>query len=421
MTPEDKRPLGQPPEPQTEEKLPGTAPDYNSNPGYSNPNPNPNTSSNPYGPIYGDTNQSVPPSTPMPNFAERPIVIGGNSSKPRRGKKALLLAGLLLLLLVGGGAAAYAYYSQPSKVVADALSNAAFSETLAAKGVATIKSQDDNGDFTINYNVTGSDQDGYKAGVQVKANVAPVSIDVSGEFINSKEGDLYFKIDKAKEILQNIFGASNPDALKQYENLIALVDNKWVKVTASELGDSSLDSECYIKLENDIKANKSIADEAKKAYADNQFFVVDKTLNSESIGGVDSIHYKMKLDEAKTKSFVSAFKNTQLYKKLKQCQSSLDLDEENAAEFARDSNKANIEVWISRWSHELTKVKINGSDNGANYDVSTETTWDEPFTIDIPKDVTPWQKVIDEYEKMLQTSLYGAPTEVESANTFRFL
>jgi hypothetical protein len=412
MSPDDKRPLGQPPGTQPGESLPPTT---------SEPAP----SAPPYGPVFSDNAPNPQAPTPMPNFAEQPIVIGGGSPPPRKRGKKLLFIIALLLVLVGGGAAAYAYYSQPSKVIGDALSNAAFSDTAAVKGTATIKSEENSGKFTINFDAAGSDQTGTKANVQVKADMAPVSIDLSAGFLTTKAGDLYFKIDKAKEILQNVFGASNPEALKPYDSLIALVDNKWVKVTAKELGDNSLNSECYIKLDAEAKQNKSIYEDAKKAYEKNQFITIEQTLDSETVSGKDSIHYKIKIDEAKLKSFITEFKKTQLYKKLQDCDKTFELDEDSAGEFAKNVNKSNIEVWVSRWSHEFTKFKLSGSEDGTSYEVVAEPTWNQPVNIEEPKDFTPWQKVMDEYEKILTQTLYGGGSttiepSVESARTFRF-
>jgi hypothetical protein len=151
----------------------------------------------PFSPVINSspTSPVMPPSAPM---------------KPKGGRKKILLivVGAVIAVLGIGSYTAYAlWYNNPGKVSDDA-----FRSVLTAKSAnytgkiefAPAKGTG-SGATTIEFNGQG-DQNNSQINLKVDINVAPISIKLGTSLISSKAGDLYFKIDNAKDIL-NTFGS----------------------------------------------------------------------------------------------------------------------------------------------------------------------------------------------------------------------
>jgi hypothetical protein len=372
----------------------------------------------------------TPPTNTSGFDEELPAAQPGYSGAPTGGKRAFwtkrnkIIFGILtvvLVLLAAAAGTAWAYYNNPTKVLSDALSNAMNAETTQMKGSAKFSgtSNGTQAEVIVDYDMKATDKKAL-TNVALKVNVPPTSVDVSGSFITESQGDYYFKINDAKKIFQNLLGA-NPDSgdpsMQGINNLLNMVDSKWVKVSKADyqdmLGQDEQAAECSQKVIKDFSDNKQLSQQILDVYNQHPY------VNTESLDSDDfnTLHYKLTFDEQKTKDFIIALKQTDLFKQLKACDDTFDIDEQAVANSnLKDINKANVEVWIGRWSHELSKVAVNGSENDLSYSVTMDTTFGQPVSIDTPQDVTPFNDIVKEIENIFGGSFDASQQQANSGS-----
>lgn len=334
-----------------------------------------------------------------------------------------ILVPVLLLLAIGGGAA-FAMYNSSTKVVGDAITNALLAETAHIKGDAKVSGESEGRHVgvTVDYDIKSNNKL-MQADLGVDVNVPPMSIDLSGGIISDVSGDFYFKIDNAKQIFQNLFGIdtnSVDPSIDGANTLVEMVDNKWVKVDAADLEESMTEeekrqSECHERLAKDMSENRDLTREVTNVYRQHDFINAD-ALDSDDIS---ILHYKLTFDEEKAKSFAAEFKSTEIHKRLVDCDKEFEIKEDDIKKLISQVNKANIEVWIDRWSHQFTKISISGKEKSVNYSATMDTTFDQPVAILVPQDATPFKKIQEEYMNMLG-GFYGGfePTEYEDGAAY---
>lgn len=347
-----------------------------------------------------------------PSFASQPtpLPVGAPAKKSR--KKLLIVLGVILALLLAGAGTVFALYNNPDKVLGDALSKVLLAENLSGKG--GLRVSDDDGSATIGFDFQGNDQTGYTLNADIKSRINDTPFEMTAAFIASKEGDVYFKVSNVRDALQNLEGLVESG---RFDTVIALVDNKWIKVPAEDLErdkDRANIQECVAKIDQEIKRNGSLSTEVRDAYRANPFFVIDSTLKPESVNGVDSLHYKLRIDTAALRTFITDAKQTELYKKIQACDKEFELDENDIAESLKDSGKADIQVWIGRWSHEFTRVKVAGSgEDKMTYDLTLEPRFNQPVNVTVPAEATPFKTVQQEFMRALgfdETMVLGSRT-----------
>lgn len=340
----------------------------------------------------------VPSNAPSPLTSPTPLPVGGATSGNKRKKMILLIVGAILAFLLIAAGAAYAMYNNPDRVLGDAFSKAIAAKNMTVKGNMTTKSSE--GESKVAFDYARGDDFAQKADLTINYSAAPLNVNVSGNFIADKNGDMYVKLANSKQIVQNLLGAYS--AGSQFDSVIALVDNKWVKFANANDAENKNSNPlaCYQDLQAELSSRKT-GDQIRNLYEANTFVRINKELAAENVNGVDSVHYDIKLDEAKAKAFVNAYKQTEAYKKFVKCDASSEMKESDVTESGKEFNQPTFEVWVSRWSHELTRVKVNGSNDGDTYSVVAEPTFNRGVDVEIPKQTVPFETVMQEFQKAL--------------------
>lgn len=327
------------------------------------------------------------------NDSNPPAVAASPAFSPvkKSNKKPLLIGiGVAVLAVLVGGYAAYAmWWNAPDKVVDDALASVMMANSGTAKGsLETIQEGGATVKLAFDSKAAG-EKSSSVLGLDVKSDGQ--SVNLGGEVVTDK-GSYYIKLSDVKKALTKLWGES--EALAMFDTLISKIDNKWVVVTADDVkrftgdeGVSDKELTCVQDVLGDIRTNKTYQKELSDAYQKNRFILVKESKGTESIDGRQSNHYVLSFDEAKSKSFGEALKNTSVFKAVDDCVADdLAKSTDNAEKDASKSEAPTVELWVDTWSHKPTRLKIssNSADSGKVV-IDSVFHLDAKVSIDTPK------------------------------------
>lgn len=400
-----------PPEPQLVETTPETP-----NSGWS-PEPIPSVEAEP---TTASAEQSAFGNTPDPqpaNAVPQPSVA---PSSPKKSKKKYIIGGviaLVLALLIAGGVLAYnLWYQNPQKVLTDAMVNAVTAKSVGYDGTfsAEIKPSGSSGSETIKYDVSFDGMSEAKKGyvnVSLTAEGAGKTIKISGNGLFADNGDIYVKVKGLSELLTSVFGSASLPA--SYSSFVTKIDDKWIKISSKELSDldasTQKSKDCSEKLLEKTKTDKSLVKEVGDVYRSNQFIVVKDKLPSKN----GSLGYSISGDKSVYKSFVSGVEKTSLYKQAKECNgNSLDLSSflGSADSSSSSDTKSTMEVYVGRWSHNLTSLKVADTGKDTTAALNVNTNFNKDVKVDIPStsmSISDLKAEIEKVQAEYIQSLYG--------------
>lgn len=367
---------------------------------------------------------TLPPVTPQPVNTDSgsSFAINNNSNKKKKWLPYAIIGGALALLLIAAGVV-YAIYQQPENVLRQALMNAATAKTATAKGALTVDSSD--ADVDINYNLSSNGTDAtfdmsmvfpLGAGSTEKG-----KIDAAMVFL--KNGEFYVKADRLEELLKQSMGADSGNLDAEYETLIRKVDNKWIKVTSQDLEELGADTteydkfvKCYDALQGDFK-NKANQDAVASLYAKNEFLKIGQKLKDETIDGRASFGYKVSPDPEKTYTFVKGVNELEPIKKYASCTGEKATPVERS-DFNDINKDTTYEVWIDKWSHQFTRLKMSGDSEGSKGNLTFDPVFNKPVNIAAPTGNVVTLKELAEDPELQQffgllTMMSGAPSTQE--------
>lgn len=349
------------------------------------------------------------------NLSPQPIVPELNTEKPKWFKNKKILVGLVvavMLVVVGGGSAfAYvSYYQNPQKVLSDSIVNAVTSKTSIYTGTIDVTSSD----MKLKIDITSklaAPAGSLDAKVTVTAQNKTYS--VSGSGLVDKSGDVYFKVSGLAGIVSEAktsLGITQSSSISiAIDKLVAKIDGVWVKISSKDLkqySDSTATTkDCLNSTINKYKDDKAAIAEVTDLYQKNPFLVINKDL-----GQVDgSFGYEIKGDNKASISFVKGFKDTKIYKSLHACDSSFTIYDnyKNADTFTDSNNNGTFKIWVSVWSHQITKVELSGKDSGTTAAATILPKFNQTVTITAPaKSISLTQ--LQSYIQDLFTSMYSS-------------
>lgn len=335
------------------------------------------------------------------------------TSKPGGKKKWMMIGGIIagaIVLLGGIGAAAYnVWYQNPDKVIGDAMVNALHAKSLAYTGSMTVKDKGGSllGDvkLTLEGKNTRTDSE-----LNVKLTLAYGGKDyvIAGSGVADKDGNLYVKVNDAKKLVDNFTdGMELPASIA---TIVTKIDSKWIKISAADLKDVSEDysktqkctSDVIKKYENDSAAINQVVD----LYSKNRFIEVTQKLGSKN----GSLGYVIDGNSEKAKAFVKGLNDTTIMKAMVACDASFKLDSNDLASDTKSDSKSTtrVEVWVDRWSHQLTKISMTDVSDESDTSLVFEPIFGGDVTVTIPKDAISLselqadiQKAQDEYVQAL--------------------
>ncbi len=361
-------------------------------------------------PVVNPEFARVPDAT---NIQPVALVVSSGKTKWFKQKKFIIgIASALLLVLVGGGSAfAYvSYYQNPQKVISDSIINAITSKTAIYTGNLSV----DNNDVKMSVKIS-SKLDGATGSLDADLTITASgkTYTISGSGLVDKSGDLYFKIDHLASIIAeaktSIGITQTSSASAAIDKLVARIDGAWIKISSDDLKQYSEDTATSKTCINDtvkkFKDDKAAIKEVTDLYTKNPFILVDKYLGQ--VNG--SFGYQLKGSNANLKTFMEGLKNTKIYKSLHNCDKTFVIDTKDIST-KEDTNKKNngtIKLWVDVWSHQITKIEINGTDSGTTTTATILPEFNQPVTVTAPaKSITLTE--LQTYIQDLMSTMYGS-------------
>jgi hypothetical protein len=322
---------------------------------------------------------------------QQPITQVVSSEKPKwfRRKKFIIgiIVAVLIAIIAGGSAFAYiSYYQSPQKVISDSIINVVTAKSLIFTGTINFDSSQGKASIVITSktaNATGS----FDAVFNMTYGGKTYSINGSALFDGS--GDLYFKVGNLAGIVvqaETSFGISQSSSFSTDVNkLVARIDDTWVKITSKDLKQYSTDTATTYTCLNDtikkFKNDKSEINEVTDIYTKNPFIVVNKNLGQ--VGG--SFGYQINVSNKKLKLFLDSFKNSKIYKTMHSCDNTFVIDTSNMNTKDETNKNSKVKLWVDAWSHQITKLEVNGTDSGTTISATILPKFNQAVTITAPK------------------------------------
>ena len=326
---------------------------------------------------------------------------GGSNDAPalKHKKRGLLFIGALIvgvsIVLGGSSAAAFTFwYQNPDKVLGDAFVQAIRSKTVTYTGSFDYQSKEATGTgfvpskVTITVDGKRTSLDG-EVNVSLKMKMNEKDLSLSGSGMYDKDANLYFKINNVRTVLQSFFGGGTIP--KAYDDLITKVDGQWIKISADDTKQFSPEyaktqtciGSTLKQFKNDQEATNQIID----LYSANKFLVVKDSLGTKD----GSLGYLIEGDKVKMKGFVKGLNDTKLLKALQKCDANITLNEDDlfpaeATTSSPDKLTSRFEVWVSQFSHQVTKLTLVADDNNGKTNIVVEPLFNQAVTITPPKE-----------------------------------
>lgn len=349
------------------------------------------------------TPESVAPVAATPGLAKKskkPLILG------------LVIGGIVLLL--GGSAAAYQFwYQNPDKVVTDAIMKA-----ITAKTVSYTGSLDTTGEAAkLNVAFDGSSA-GAAMTAHAKATITfgATNVVVDGSVLTADDGNLYFKVGNAKDLAASALPMLGGGSSAETDALVKKIDNRWIKISAKKDEVTPTQSaQCFSATLQKITSDTTMKSELTDLYAKQRFIKVKQSL-AEKDG---SLGYKLDVDQAKLKAFTSGVKTTKLYDELRKCDKDFKLDEGDIAETSDSDIATDVEVWVNKWSHELTQVKVAGQskDDASKGTLTLKPTFNRPVSVKAPSDALPIEELQEDVTSLMQSAAVAGTSEMSSLET----
>jgi len=179
-------------------------------------------------------------------FNQTPISINGEV-KPEDVKKthknslklALLISFGLMLFLIGGSVSAYTFwYSNPKKVVYDAVSSLMTGDAMQMNSTTTITVTPSSllGGFSVNkitFNTITTNAPSHSMDLSVEVAYSGKSYTVGAKGMYLENGDMYFRLDNILESFEQAFGSGM--ITQTVKDEISKLQNTWVRFAVNDM------------------------------------------------------------------------------------------------------------------------------------------------------------------------------------------
>ena len=361
-----------------------------------------------------------PPTSPVPPSAFdtlsapsefQPIQL--QPSKPKSRRKLWIILVSVFVVLLGSTAAAYQFwYQNPEKVISDGVLHALQAKTTTYDGAVAFTS----GETELKLNVNGV----YDTGAQNLAADGTITVhgqelNVKGNALIDRNSDLYVRFTDLDAVFESLLPDMPEEAQAGIDQIIAKVNGQWVKVEPTEVAAynpmASRSQTCWANTVQQTENHASFMEEIAASYKKNKFVTVSEQLGQKE----GSFGYALSVDQAKMNGFIGDIQNTQAYKTLHECDPSIRLDERTFAELGNGMT-GRTEVWVSMFSHEITKVSGQASQYGGQASVELRPVFNRPVSVATPENAVTLKDLQSDIEAVLRV-LQQAQAAQQSAGS----
>jgi hypothetical protein len=347
-------------------------------------------------PFQSSAPQGPEPVVPVPKQSKKKLIIG------------IIVAAIFVILAAGSVLAYTFWYQNPDKVVADGIMNAIKAKSLTYTGTLNANSDD----MKLKLAIDGA-AGGATGNVNVKATFDMESkpVTLSGGGLIDKDGTLYFKVKNVGEIVAPYRATMPKESQTMLDQLIAKVDDRWIKISADDMKEFSEESsktqKCFTDTLNKFKDDKKATGEVADIYKKHKFLTIEQNLGSQ--GG--SLGYSVKANKEAGKAFASDMKNTRIYKSMQDCDKDFKLDTDDVTADSQKADESKVEVWVERWSHEITKIVVKDDKGPDTADMTLEPRFNKPVNVTAPEKSVTLTDLKTEIEGLVQSFYVGSATQ----------
>lgn len=326
-----------------------------------------------------------------------------------------IIAGVLVVLGAGSALAYTQWYQNPDKVVHDAIISAVQAKSVSMDGDISYKSKDVDVKVTLDSKSKAPNGElNAKASVSVDTTDFKHTFDANGSA--RVVGDtVYVKLSGIQKIVDTLAEESKDPLPGYVTTIVKKIDDKWLSIKASDYEDVSKEAseqqKCLTNLSEKMHSDKAMMDEVTKLYKEHQIITVKQNLGSKTINGTGSLGYEVEANKDAAVSFVKGLKDTKLGKELTTCNKDINYDD-IANDLGKETEKSKatgkVELWVSRFGHELTEVRASGKEDDNTLDMALRPIFNKNVAIEAPKDATPIKTLIEDIQNAVMQSYMNA-------------
>jgi hypothetical protein len=196
-------------------------------------------------------------------------------------------------------------------------------------------------------------------------------------------------------------------------DFVKKINDQWIVISNEKI---KTFSDTYAKMQkctqnavDKIQSDKTYSSEIIDLYKKHPFLKITKELGAKD----GSLGYEVRDDTAAGKAFGEGFKNTKTYKMLHDCDSSFTVD---TTESSEATDTTTVQLWVSRWSHELTKVTASDKDDDGTTSISFEPVFNKGADVKTPANAKSVDELMNDIQQ-LESALLEASMDAQSAQT----
>lgn len=387
--------------------------------------PQPSTDNRSYDPQEIEPSTDVHPQqeaaeTPgSPLSAPQPVDASSSASqnltpqnKPRRKWLIPAIVAMVLVVLGGSGALAYKFwYQNPNKVISDSLMHAIQAKSVSYNVTADRK----DASMAVKVTLSGVSKDGASS---VDANIT-VTADgqthtIKGSAVVDKKSNIYVKVANVDTLLAEFTAAMPLNVRQEVNAFIKKINDQWIVITNDKLKSFSesyaKSQKCLQTVSDKIQNDKAYSNELVDLYKAHPFFKITKELGSKD----GSLGYEVQDDDAAGKAFVDGLKNTKVYKLMHDCDDSFTIDTD-ASDSTTSDGPTTIQIWVSRWSHEITKLTASEKDkDGSTMAIGLTPVFNKASDVKTPSNAKSVEELMNDIQA-LETNIMDAAMQGNSA------
>lgn len=318
-------------------------------------------------------------------------------------KKGLIITLILAALVMLGLGLAYVYwYQNPNKVVSDAVVNALAADSLTYTGTVTTAGETK---MVVTLN-GGAAMEGGSVNAKFAFDVDGKKYTLDGNGIIDEKSDLYVKVQNIDGLVNNYRRAMPAESHGLFDKIIDKIDDKWIKISSEDVKSYSAElaniQKCTAELAKKMQTDKKIESELMDLYKKHPFVTIDKNLGAKN----GSLGYVLSFNQDIAKEFAKEYKKSSLYDFMVKCDDSFAIKDDDVLEQYKDevSTKANVELWVDRWTHQITKLSIKDESESGTTNIAFEPKFNRPVSIVTPSDSITIEQLQNDIQSLLQST-----------------
>ncbi len=358
----------------------------------------------------------------------------------KRSHKTPIILGIILVILVLIGAGFFAwyfcFYSQPEKVISDAVDDLLSADNIVFDGAAifTPATNEDSAleQIEVDFDSAANQAPASSTTVTMKFVFENSEISLEIGSVQVKDGVAYLRVSGILDALER---AGLTEALQEearvFFDTLEIIDGEWWEISVTDLID---EFELEDETTNQLKAtyecaykaiNDSYRAEFAELYREHSFMQLSRVQKLEFpqesnyqdvVANAGSTYYQVAFDYEELANFINALPESDIAEKLYACvndnlldsdASAQDFDEVSADElkeaFPEDTR---IYFEISNWCHQLKTIVMQLADEDLAVNLGLKIHQDQQAVITVPDSYRPITELVDEIMEMTVNLLY---------------